>query len=381
MSGKTLHRDYGRVVLIIRRLTIVGILILAYFSYLTLAEFNSLASTGFLSFAAIAQLGPSLLVGIYWKQGSRQGALAGLAVGFILWTYLLLLPSLNNAGFFVFDLMESGPWGLTWLSPVHLFGANSVDFFTQGVLVSLLANLMTYVLVSRLTKQRVIDRIQASAFTESIETRPAKINRPWLGNTSIGDLYALCERFLGAEATEKAFNDYTYQRNLKPLRYEERASIQVIQFCERLLAGVLGASSARIVISSALQGKDIQISDVISIVDEASQVLEFNRALLQATIENLNQGISVVDQNMRLVIWNQRYLELFHYPDNFIHVGKPIAEIFRFNADAGEYGSGDPAEQTQELLDNIQAGEPHKYIRYLFILIKILHSKNKPRKL
>ena len=59
----------------------------------------------------------------------------------------------------------------------------------------------------------------------------------------------------------------------------------------------------------------IGISDVISIVDEASQVLEFNRALLQATIENINQGISVIDyQNLRLVVWNQRYLEAAPFP-------------------------------------------------------------------
>jgi len=117
-------------------------------------------------------------------------------------------------------------------------------------------------------------------------------------------------------------------------------------------------------VNSALQGRGIGISDVISIVDEASQVLEFNRALLQATIENINQGISVVDQNLRLVVWNQRYLELFRFPDHLIRVGAPMDRIFRYNAHNGEYGPGDTEEHVQLLIDNIRAGQPHRYVRY-----------------
>ncbi len=79
----------------------------------------------------------------------------------------------------------------------------------------------------------------------------------------------------------------------------------------------------------------MQVEDVVRIVDEASEVLQFNRALLQGAIENITQGISVVDQNLRLVAWNRRYLELFEYPDGLIGVGRPIADIIRYNAERG----------------------------------------------
>ncbi len=140
-----------------------------------------------------------------------------------------------------------------------------------------------------MTPQRVVERIQASLFVDSVETRQTSVNRPWTGATTVGDLKVLCERFLGAGQVSRAFDDYA-RRIGKPLEDNTRASIDVIQFTERFLASVLGASSARIVVNSALQGRGIGISDVISIVDEASQVLEFNRALLQATIENINQA-------------------------------------------------------------------------------------------
>ena len=53
----------------------------------------------------------------------------------------------------------------------------------------------------------------------------------------------------------------------------------------------------------------MQVEDVVRIVDEASEVLQFNRALLQGAIENITQGISVVDQSLRLVAWNRRYID------------------------------------------------------------------------
>ncbi|HKM14913.1 MAG TPA: NahK/ErcS family hybrid sensor histidine kinase/response regulator [Marinospirillum sp.] len=363
-NNNSSHQSFGRFVLRTRRLTMLTIMLLAYLTYRTIAEFNSLAATGFLAFAAIGQIAPAALGGIIWKGGNRWGAAAGLMVGGIFWFYTLLLPSLGMAEIVSSQLLNNGPWGITWLRPTSLFGLSSEGFFTQGVFWSLGSNLAVYILISRLTPQRMIDRIQASTFVDNLEIKPVKTSRLWKGSTKLGDLRNLAERFLGTESVQKAFSDYAHKRNQAPLKNEDPASIELIQFTERLLAGVLGASSARIVMSSALQGKEIKISDVISIVDEASQVLEFNRSLLQSTIENLSQGISVVDQHLNFVIWNQRYLEMFNFPDNFIRVGRPALDIFRYNAERGEYGPGDPETHVQQLLDNIREGESHRYVRY-----------------
>ncbi len=359
----TKARDYGRLVLRARRMTIAAVLAMAYGFYHLIGEFSSLASIGMLSFAAAAQFAPALIGGLYWKRGNRLGVIVGMNAGFLIWAYSLLMPAMIGAGVLPAHWLDGGPLGVAWLAPTSLFGLNVGDSFTHGVMLSLGLNLFCYIFVSQITSQRVVERIQASLFVDSVETRQTSVNRPWTGATTVGDLKVLCERFLGANQVSRAFDDYA-RRGGKPLEDGTRASIDVIQFTERFLASVLGASSARIVVNSALQGRGIGISDVISIVDEASQVLEFNRALLQATIENINQGISVVDQNLRLVVWNQRYLELFRFPDHLIRVGAPIDKIFRYNAHGGEYGPGDPEEHVQLLLDNIRDGQPHRYVRY-----------------
>ncbi len=359
----TKPRDYGRLVLRARRITIAAILAMAYGFYQLIGEFSSLANTGMLSFAAAAQFAPALIGGLYWKRGNRLGVIAGMNAGFAIWAYSLLMPTLIGAGVLPASWLDGGPLSIAWLAPTSLFGLNVGDSFTHGVMLSLGVNLFCYIFVSQMTPQRVVERIQASLFVDSVETRQTSVNRPWTGATTVGDLKVLCERFLGAGQVSRAFEDYA-RRTGKPLDNNTRASIDVIQFTERFLASVLGASSARIVVNSALQGRGIGISDVISIVDEASQVLEFNRALLQATIENINQGISVVDQNLRLVVWNQRYLELFRFPDHLIRVGAPMDKIFRYNAHNGEYGPGDPEEHVRLLIDNIREGHPHRYVRY-----------------
>ncbi|MCW4149527.1 hybrid sensor histidine kinase/response regulator [Halomonas sp. 18H] len=359
----TKARDYGRLVLRARRITIGVILAMAYGVYQLLGDFSSLAAIGMLSFAAAAQFAPALIGGLYWKRGNRLGVIVGMNAGFAIWAYSLLVPDLIAAGVLPQAWLQGGPLSIGWLSPTALFGLNVGDDFTHGVMLSLGVNLVSYIFVSQMTPQRVVERIQASLFVDSVETRQTSVNRPWTGATTVGDLKVLCERFLSADQVGRAFDDYA-RRIGKPLEDNARASIDVIQFTERFLASVLGASSARIVVNSALQGRGIGISDVISIVDEASQVLEFNRALLQATIENINQGIGVIDQNMRLVVWNQRYLELFRFPDHLIRVGAPIDRIFLYNAHNGEYGPGDPEEHVKLLLDNIREGQPHRYVRY-----------------
>ncbi|MCX2522829.1 hybrid sensor histidine kinase/response regulator [Larsenimonas rhizosphaerae] len=358
----THHGDYAKWVLRTRRLIILLILALAYGFYRIVAEFSTLSSVGMLSLSALAQLAPALIGGLYWKKGNRYGASVGLGAGIAIWSYTLLLPALARANLVPDGFLEQGPFGLRFLAPNDLFGLSVGDPLTQGVMLSLVVNLFCYIFFSQSTSERVVDRIQASQFVDSSGHPYASVNRPWQGTTTIGDLKALCKRFLSDDQVDRTFRDY--HRRHPPLSNNDRASIDMIQFSERLLSSAIGSSSARIVVNSALSGREIAISDVVSIVDEASQVLEFNRALLQAAIENFHQGVMVVDHRMRLVVWNHRYVELFAFPDNLIRVGAPIDQVFRYNAEHNEYGPGDPEEHVKLLLDNIRTGQPHHYQRY-----------------
>lgn len=357
------NKDVGALLLRVRRITIMCLMILAYFYYRILGEQSPLASFGLLAFVAAAQFLPAIIGGIYWKAGSRHGVLAGLIGGFILWLYTLVLPSFSEAGLLGPEYITSGIFGIDWLKPTALFGFTGVDVLTHGVFWSLFVNTALYILASRYTSLRLVDRIQASAFVDVYNQDLTESSKQY-GLVTVGDLQMLTERFLGISRTQHAFTGFSLQRGEEPPLSGDKATPELIQFTERLLAGVIGASSARIVLASTLRGKEMHIGDVVTIVDEASQALRFNRSLLQSTIENISLGISVVDQQMRLVAWNRVYVEMFGYPEGLICVGRPIEEVFRYNAMKGEYGPGNHDEQVKKRLRVLRSGKRHSYERF-----------------
>ena len=88
---------------------IVALLLLGYLYFRIAGEAYALVSIGLISFAAVAQFAPALLGGMYWKGGTRAGALAGLAAGFALWVYTLMLPSIAKSGWMPAGFMTDGP--------------------------------------------------------------------------------------------------------------------------------------------------------------------------------------------------------------------------------------------------------------------------------
>ncbi|VVN90108.1 hybrid sensor histidine kinase/response regulator [Pseudomonas fluorescens] len=334
----------------VRRVSIVVILLLAYVSYRLLGSTASLATIGQIAFAAVTQLAPAMLGALYWKQANRRGVFAGLAAGTFLWFYTLVLPiAAHSLGV----SLNTFP-GLAWLhgNPLNL----PLTPLTQGVVLSLAANFTLFAWVSVLSRTRVSEHWQAGRFIgQEISARPSA--RSML-SVQIDDLLQLAARFVGEERARQSFIRFAYRQG-KGFNPNQNADGEWIAHTERLLAGVLGASSTRAVVKAAIEGREMQLEDVVRIADEASEVLQFNRALLQGAIENITQGISVVDQSLRLVAWNRRYLELFNYPDGLISVGRPIADIIRYNAERGLCGPGEAEVHVARRLHWMRQGRAH----------------------
>ena len=330
----------------VRRISIIVILLLAYVSYRLLGSTTSLATIGQIAFAAITQLAPAMIGALYWKQANRRGVFAGLAAGAAIWFYTLILPVLGWP-------LEMFP-GLDWM---YRGGPGfGISGLTLGVTLSLMGNATLFFWVSILTQTRVAEHWQASRFIGQ-EITPSTSTRRLLA-VHVEDLLSLASRFVGAERAEQSFHRFA-RRHGQEFSLRQQADGQWIAHTERLLAGVLGASSTRAVVKAALEGRDMQVDDVVRIVGEASEVLQFNRALLQGAIENITQGISVVDQSLRLVAWNRRYLELFDYPDGLVYIGRPIADIIRYNAERGLCGPGDPDTHVAKRLYWMRQGRAH----------------------
>ncbi len=241
--------DLSGLLLAIRRTTIVVGMLLGYTYYRLAGEASTLVAIGLISFAAVAQFAPAIFGGIYWKGATRNGALAGLGAGFMVWFYTLLLPSLARSGWLSMDLLEHGPFAIELLRPLALFGLEGLDEISHTMLWSMLANVGLYVTVSVLTGQSAIEQTQALRFVDVFEDDHGA-ERTWRASGSLPDLQALMTRFLGAGNAEQAFADYARQHDLEEL---QAIDAELAQYCEAQLTGVIGAASARIMLASVVE--------------------------------------------------------------------------------------------------------------------------------
>jgi len=302
----------------IRRVAIALLLLLAFTFERVINQQNHLATIGLLSFVLLSQLAPLVIGALYWRKATRKAALTGLTVGSIIWLYTLLLPSLLPDSLW----LNTGLWGLNWLKPYALFGFNSLDHISHGLLFSLLANSLCFIIISLLSQRSVSEKLQAELFIYQQQGASEQ-------NLSSKDLYHLLQRFINNDAAE------TFQRDYAKQLTRAKAPEKLIDYTRLQLSSVLGSASTRMVMKAVTAQQTMPLQDVVNIVDEANKLFHFNRELLQAGVENIEQGISVIDADMRIVAWNKRYIELLDYPANIVSVGKPVAELIRFNAERG----------------------------------------------
>jgi PAS domain S-box-containing protein len=308
----------SHVLLNIRRVAIALLLLLAFTFERIINQQNHLATIGLLSFVLLSQLAPLVIGALYWRKATKNAAMTGLAVGSIIWLYTLLLPSLLTESLWV----ETGIFGLNWLKPYALFGLNSLDHISHGLFFSLLANSLCFIIISLLSHRSVSEKLQAELFIYKQQVAFEQ-------NLSSKDLYHLLQRFINNAAAETFLDDYAKKLT------SAKASETLIDYTRLQLSSVLGSASTLMVMKAVTTQQKMPLQDVVNIVDEANKLFHFNRELLQAGVENIEQGISVVDADMRIVAWNKRYIELLGYPANIVSVGKPVAELIHFNAQRG----------------------------------------------
>src|SRR5271165_5371054 len=329
--------DIGALVLWVRRGAILGVLALG-FAYERVAGEAGLVSIGLLSFAAVAQIAPAFLGGLFWRRGTARGAIAGMTAGSLAWFYLLLLPSIRPQEA-LSAYLAHGPLAIGWLSPAALvsFAPNAL---VGGVVLALAANIVAFVAFSLTRRPTALERAQASAFAGVGPGGKPQAFRLWRSSTTAGELEASVARYLGAPRARRAFAVFMRERGLDydPLI---EADAQLIRHAEFLLSPAIGASTSRQVLSLLLRPRTVSGQSALKLIDEASAAIQSNRDQLQHALDHARQGITVFDSNLALTAWNREFADLFDLPPALLRHGVGLDEIVRFNAGRGAYGPGD----------------------------------------
>ena len=306
------RRDLTGLLLGIRRGAIVLVLLLGYLYFRLAGEAYALVSIGLISFAAVAQFAPVVLGGIFWKGGTRRGALAGLAAGFLVWFYTLMLPAFARSDWLPIGFLEYGPFGLALLNPQQLFGLARLDNITHAMIWSMIANIGAYVAVSLSTAQSAEEHRQASLFVDVFRhSGEAGGARFWRGTASAPELFNLLARFLGPVSAEAVFRDFAHGKGMQWPGDDLLADAEFVHYVETQLAGAIGASSARIMVASVVKEEALTIGEVRQIIDEASQVVAYSHRLEQKSKE-----LEAATTELRAA--NERLQELDRLKDDFV---------------------------------------------------------------
>ncbi|WP_267347073.1 PAS-domain containing protein [Sphingomonas sp. GM_Shp_2] len=283
-GGAVAGQDVSSLLIRVRRIAVVAVLLLAYAMHRLIADYH-LTQTGLVSFVGVAQFGPAMLAGLYWRRASSAGAVAGIAAGLTMWAWLLLLPP-------------------DWRPVVG--GTNPIaaaTFASLGINTALLA-------------------LVSIAVPAAPDGAPASGRR-----MKAEDLRALAARFVGADLAETSLAGSTAL-----LADRTRA----------LLAGAIGISSARIVMAAAGHEGALVRHDARAILDEASEALAINHHLLRTVLDTIPQGICIFDANRCVLGWNATFLRLLDLPDGLVRVGLPLADLLHHNLSRARYAGSDP---------------------------------------
>jgi len=344
--------DPGHRLLAIRRGAIVAVMLLAYAYYKITGGTAALASIGLLSFAAMAQFAPAFFGGLVWRGGTARGAIAGLATGFAVWAYTLLLPAFVTSGLLPAGIVEDGPFAFGMLRPQSLLGTTMAPL-AHGVFWSLLLNAAVFVAVSLSRRPEPIERLQANVFVP-LELVQTPTFRMWRTTVTAGDLIDTAARYVGAERAARSYREFAEQRR-REVEPHRPADIHILRFTEQLLTSAIGAASARIVLSLLMKRRDPSAKSAFRLLDDATAAIQYNRDLLQTALDQVAQGIAVFDRDLRLICWNQQFRALLNLPDEFERVGTPLDAIIRANAKRGELGQGNVESLVADRIDRMAA--------------------------
>ncbi len=272
MSG-----DVRRIVILSRRLAIVGVLTLGYMYYRLSGGSAALAAIGLIAFVGVAQVLPVLLGGLYWRGATRLGAVAGLVTGFAVWAYTLYLPSFGPGAALSVAVFEQGLGGIGWLRPQALFGVEGMDPLLHALFWSMVLNTVAFCLVSLFTFPGPVERMQGAAFVNVFDAEAAGPQGWARGRAEPEALLVMTQRILGKEAALAVFAAEARRQGKDG--YLPDATPDFVAGLERRLAGSVGAATAHAMISQIVGRATVSVEDLMAVANETAQIMEYSAEL------------------------------------------------------------------------------------------------------
>jgi Na+/proline symporter/signal transduction histidine kinase len=302
MSG-----DMRRVALMARRLSIIGVLFLGLIYYRSSGGSVALASIGLIAFLGVSQVLPALLGGIFWRGATRAGAMAGIAAGFAIWAWVLLMPNAATSGLMQ-GMLESGPFGIEWLRPSTPLGIRGADPLLTAMVLSLGVNTFLFTFVSLITFPSPMERLQGAQFVNVFDHSAPTPG--WQGGAAAADdLLIMAQRILGTGRAGRLFQQAAAAQGRAASLPDPNPDF--LKMLERELAGSVGAATAHAMVYQITGGATVSVRDLLAVADETAQMMEYSSQLER-------QSSELTRTAARLREANQKLTELAEQKDTFL---------------------------------------------------------------
>ncbi|UWQ20846.1 ATP-binding protein [Jannaschia sp. W003] len=269
----TISGDVRDAVLQARRLSIVAVLAMGWAYFRATGGTAALASIGLISFIGMAQVLPALLAALFWEGATRRGAAAGIAAGFAIWVWTMLLP-VFDAGW-VAAVLRDGPFGIGWLRPEAMFGLQA-DPLVAALCLSLGANAALLCAVSLVTDPTPMERLQTPRFTRVFDRAAAP--RARRGTATAEELLIMAQRILGYREARALFAAQAALQGRTAGDFPEPTP-ELLDALERRLAGSVGAATAHAMVSGLAGDAAVSVEDLIAVADETAQLMDYSARL------------------------------------------------------------------------------------------------------
>ncbi len=112
------------------------------------------------------------------------------------------------------------------------------------------------------------------------------------------------------------------------------------------IAGILGTTGIVLFLGFLLR----QNRRIREEVRTRTAELADREKILRSAMDNMSDGMFMLDEHMRFMAFNKRYQEYMGFPDALVGLGKSVEDTIRVHAARGDYGEGNPEDNFLERL-------------------------------
>ncbi|WP_020675644.1 sodium:solute symporter family transporter [Geopsychrobacter electrodiphilus] len=259
--------DYSVILINLKRIGIFAVVFLGYLYYRVIGDSYALTNMGLISFIAAAQFAPAVIGGLYWRRANQKAALTGLSLGFLVWFYTLLIPSFVLSGWMKSSILDQGPFGISLLRPLHLFGLTGFDLWTNALFWTMFFNLGAYLCLSFFCKQKQTEVEQAQNFIDFYGEKLVPEQRRRISKApTIMEFVELMSKFIGEKPANAAISSFLSDHEVNSRGSLSDHEIPALKaFTERTLAGYVGSAPAKIILANYLSTRGSEMEDVFDI--------------------------------------------------------------------------------------------------------------------